>query len=310
MSLDSVNLLGIRVTTSDKKTILEELEKFISGSFLPGESGGKKIKKTLAIVTPNPEQIVLAQKDKRFGDLLNQADIAIPDGVGVVVALRFLRETLSGSQSGRKPVRLPGVDLMQDLIGIAGKRSSRIALIGGHGNLAINTFECLSAAQPRLSGVAMPAPELVIGPSGLALASSSPQMTVRGKHWRKNTEIADFSLAFSDLETYVRALAGKLSEEQVQYVFVALGAPKQEFLIKKLSDALAVMTAVPVMLMSVGGSFDIISGNRLRAPLFIRSIGFEWFWRLLQEPWRWRRQLALGTFFMLVVKAKVQVKRS
>ncbi|MCC6271426.1 MAG: WecB/TagA/CpsF family glycosyltransferase, partial [Microbacteriaceae bacterium] len=42
-----------------------------------------------------------------------------------------------------------------------------------------------------------------------------------------------------------------------------------------------------------------------RAPLFIRSIGFEWFWRLLQEPWRWKRQIALIRFIWLVCEARI-----
>jgi len=41
--------------------------------------------------------------------------------------------------------------------------------------------------------------------------------------------------------------------------------------------------------MGVGGSFDYLTGKVKRAPQFIRAIGFEWFWRLLLQPNRWKR---------------------
>ncbi len=91
----------------------------------------------------------------------------------------------------------------------------------------------------------------------------------------------------------------KIKESGVKIVFVGLGAPKQEFFIEKI------LKQCPVVFMSVGGSFDIIAGKIQRAPFLIRSIGFEWAWRLFQEPWRWRRQLALLTFVGLVIKEKL-----
>ena len=84
------------------------------------------------------------------------------------------------------------------------------------------------------------------------------------------------------------------SEEQVcerirnakpAILFVALGAPKQEFWIRK---NLAKLPSVRVA-MGVGGSFEYLSGDLRRAPQFFRRIGFEWLWRLLLQPGRWRR---------------------
>ena len=59
-----------------------------------------------------------------------------------------------------------------------------------------------------------------------------------------------------------------------------------------------------ILLMSVGGSFDFISGKIQRAPLIIRTIGLEWLWRLIKEPWRWRRQLALVHFILRIFQEK------
>jgi N-acetylglucosaminyldiphosphoundecaprenol N-acetyl-beta-D-mannosaminyltransferase len=46
----------------------------------------------------------------------------------------------------------------------------------------------------------------------------------------------------------------------------------------------------------VGGSFDVIAGTKKRAPRAMQRLGLEWFFRLMQEPSRWRRQLALPQF--------------
>ncbi|WP_027094279.1 WecB/TagA/CpsF family glycosyltransferase [Cohnella thermotolerans] len=80
-------------------------------------------------------------------------------------------------------------------------------------------------------------------------------------------------------------------------LFVARSVANQEPWIAKHQKELA----VPVM-MGVGGSFDVISGKLKRAPAFFRKFGLEWFYRLLQEPKRFKRMLVLPKFALKVVK--------
>lgn len=68
-------------------------------------------------------------------------------------------------------------------------------------------------------------------------------------------------------------------------LLVAFGHPKQEIWI---FDHKTSFSTVKVAI-GVGGTFDYISKNRKRAPLFYRRFGLEWIYRLYQEPWRWRR---------------------
>ena len=95
---------------------------------------------------------------------------------------------------------------------------------------------------------------------------------------------------------------------------MGLGAPKQEEFIERLAREMSLRSRAKsrekqsLILMSVGGSFDIITGRLKRAPLLIRSIGFEWAWRLAVEPWRWRRQLALVKFIVLVLREKIRTR--
>lgn len=85
----------------------------------------------------------------------------------------------------------------------------------------------------------------------------------------------------------------------IDILFVALGSPKQEEWIYKNIDNLQVK-----VIMGVGGAFDMISGKVRRAPLLFQRIGMEWFWRLLIQPWRIKRQLKLIEFVWLVLLEK------
>ena len=87
----------------------------------------------------------------------------------------------------------------------------------------------------------------------------------------------------------------------VDILLVAYGAPAQEKWIARNIHRLGVPVA-----MGVGGVFDFIAGRAKRAPLWVRRIELEWLYRLLQQPWRWRRQLALPKFAMRVLALKAQ----
>jgi N-acetylglucosaminyldiphosphoundecaprenol N-acetyl-beta-D-mannosaminyltransferase len=60
---------------------------------------------------------------------------------------------------------------------------------------------------------------------------------------------------------------------------------------------------VPVI-MGIGGSFDVLSGKLKRAPQIFIRFRLEWFYRLLQEPWRYRRMLLLPKFVVKVIRGK------
>jgi N-acetylglucosaminyldiphosphoundecaprenol N-acetyl-beta-D-mannosaminyltransferase len=58
--------------------------------------------------------------------------------------------------------------------------------------------------------------------------------------------------------------------------------------------------------LGVGGTFDFLAGVVPRAPGFIRRVGLEWLYRLILQPWRWRRQLALPLFVLLVLLQRLR----
>jgi N-acetylglucosaminyldiphosphoundecaprenol N-acetyl-beta-D-mannosaminyltransferase len=84
-----------------------------------------------------------------------------------------------------------------------------------------------------------------------------------------------------------------ISRAAPDVLWVGLGTPKQERWMREHQDKLS----VPV-LVGVGAAFDLLSGRRNQAPMWMREHGLEWLFRLVQEPRRlWRRYLIGGARF-------------
>jgi N-acetylglucosaminyldiphosphoundecaprenol N-acetyl-beta-D-mannosaminyltransferase len=82
-----------------------------------------------------------------------------------------------------------------------------------------------------------------------------------------------------------------LTQLQPQVIFVGLGVPRQELWISQHR-----YLCPQSIWVGVGGSFDIWSGTKTRAPGWLANNNLEWLYRLYQEPWRWQRMLALPEF--------------
>jgi N-acetylglucosaminyldiphosphoundecaprenol N-acetyl-beta-D-mannosaminyltransferase len=83
----------------------------------------------------------------------------------------------------------------------------------------------------------------------------------------------------------------RLNALQPQIILVGLGVPRQELWIAEHRHL-----CPNAVWIGVGGSFDIWAGTKTRAPEWLRNNHLEWVYRLYQEPWRWRRMLALPKF--------------
>lgn len=88
------------------------------------------------------------------------------------------------------------------------------------------------------------------------------------------------------------AIVQRINDSQADILYVAYGAPQQDKWIAHNRQALAAVR----LAMGVGGALDFITGKAVRAPRWVQQLGLEWLHRLLREPWRWRRMLALPRF--------------
>ncbi|MEK7528861.1 MAG: WecB/TagA/CpsF family glycosyltransferase [Patescibacteria group bacterium] len=219
------------------------------------------------IVTPNPEIILEAEKNPSLVPILNKAFLSIPDGIGILWAETYQRKlrhrhsflgrfftfitTFTSlallPRLSRKvfPERVTGTDLMQALCD--SHLSYSIFLLGAMPGVAEKTAEILKKKNPNLD---------IIGT------------------WSGSPRDEDFP----EIKKEINALKPEI-------LFVAFGAPAQEFWIAKhLHELPSVKVA-----MGIGGAFDFIVEKRKRAPKFMQKTGTEWLFRLIQEPSRWRR---------------------
>jgi N-acetylglucosaminyldiphosphoundecaprenol N-acetyl-beta-D-mannosaminyltransferase len=99
-------------------------------------------------------------------------------------------------------------------------------------------------------------------------------------------------------------IADEIAVKQPDLIFVALGFPRQEQWISQNID-----TFQKGLFMGVGGSFDVIAGEVKRAPIAWQKMNAEWLYRLLKQPSRWRRMMALPDFLLKITKVKLTSRR-
>ncbi len=95
------------------------------------------------------------------------------------------------------------------------------------------------------------------------------------------------------------SVLAQIKEAAPDIVMVAFGIPKQEKWIARHKAALG----VPVF-MGIGGSFDVLSGRVKRAPVFMQRFGFEWLYRLIQNPKKISKVMTLPQFALLVLRQR------
>jgi N-acetylglucosaminyldiphosphoundecaprenol N-acetyl-beta-D-mannosaminyltransferase len=121
-----------------------------------------------------------------------------------------------------------------------------------------------------------------------------------------NTVAADWQQQWSDIaiagthhgyfdHVIEQQIIEQLQSSQPDLILVGLGVPRQELWIQKYR-----YLCPNAVWIGVGGSFDIWSGLKTRAPEFFGKNNLEWLYRLYQEPWRWKRMLSLPHFVWCV----------
>lgn len=99
------------------------------------------------------------------------------------------------------------------------------------------------------------------------------------------------------------AIAASIAASGANVLLVGLGSPKQEYWLEEFLDATKCGVGI-----GVGGSFDVLAGTVPRAPRIWRRAGIEWLYRLVREPSRWRRQLALPRFAIAATREALSLK--
>ena len=89
-------------------------------------------------------------------------------------------------------------------------------------------------------------------------------------------------------------IAAQIRDSKADILFIGMPSPFKEIWGEKYRNELGVS-----VIMGVGGSFDVIAGYVMRAPVWMQNIGMEWFWRLMMEPRKmWKRYLVNNSHFI------------
>ena len=113
-----------------------------------------------------------------------------------------------------------------------------------------------------------------------------------------NLKIVGYHEGYFDSDTEESVIA-EINDLKPNVLFVAMGAPLQEKWIEKHRHELKVDVAA-----GQGGTFDYEAGKIKRAPVIFQKLGIEWFWRLVLQPSRFFRMLALPIYLMKITFTK------
>jgi N-acetylglucosaminyldiphosphoundecaprenol N-acetyl-beta-D-mannosaminyltransferase len=270
---NKISVAGLHISTYTKQALLEVLEdRSLSG------------KKT-TIVTPYSEFLLLALREGDKEELFNSFDIAIPDGVGIFFAERFLSQPFHTKNYYSKifeanlqafvwltkiilspkslyttiPEKISGADFIWDLAALAERTEQTVYLAGG--------FE---DTPERLSK---------------ALQNRFPKLKIAGYSNKSSDDLS---------------LVEEIKASKPDFIFAALGPQKQERWIMK-NHELDFKIAI-----GLGGSFDYAVGDKLNPPGLFRKFGLEWLFRLITQPKRYRR-IYEGVVLMVIALVRYKV---
>ena len=218
-----VNVAGVEIDNIAKGEAIQKIEEFV-------KSGQPHY-----IVTPYSELIVFAQGDEEYMKVLNNADLSLPDGVGIIWAAKYL-----GSQINE---RISGRIFIYDIARLASERNYCLALVGGEGNVAAQAALVLKKLYPNLK----------------------------------------INITLSD-RMFDAQMIKEINDSNSDIILIAYSPPKQEKWLYDNYKKLNVKVAI-----GLGGTFDYLAGKRLTPPDFMHTMGLEWLWRLITQPWRIKR---------------------
>ncbi len=213
------------------------------------------------VVTPNPEILLAARSNVLYRDLLNRAELALPDGIATVFAVAALYDA-HGLH------RHPGVDVVPMIASAAEKKGESLIVFGGYAEDHQQLCVTFSKTHPSLN-------VLCIDPG--VISERTPE--VSREHARRIQEVGPAIV--------IVALGQGRGQAQ----------GKQEIVARTILEAAPCVRFA----IGVGGAIDVLSGRMHRAPQYMQRFGFEWAWRFLMNPWRFSRMFRAIVVFPILI---------
>ena len=279
LGFDKIDILGVDIdiiTNAEALTAIMEL----SAPHQPATY----------IVQPYVEFLDKSYRDLEVRELLDNAELCLADGVALVWAAAYLyagprtlwRFGLSLMQIIFQPTaflypltsRGAGINFTLQLLEVAAQTGRRVAVVGGPSSQSIEA-------------------------TATTIRQKWPHIEIVYTHHGTD----EHALKDRQSTSWLSQLAGKLAAQKPDIVLLGLGFPRQEYAAAYLAAHLD-----HGVFIGEGGSFDYqaLGGNLVKAPRWLQISGLEWLWRLLLQPSRWRRQMAIPRFMWRVWRQSQQ----
>lgn len=142
MTQNIAQILKVRINGTELAEVLSQILAFVANPSLPA---GRQGSKSLVVFTPNPEFLVAASQDEAFRRLLNQSDLNIPDGFGLIWLSRLLGQPL--------PERVSGADLVEKLLAEGNTKKWVIGVSGARRGVLEESTEVIERLKTRYPGL-------------------------------------------------------------------------------------------------------------------------------------------------------------
>ncbi|OGC59979.1 hypothetical protein A2380_02225 [candidate division WWE3 bacterium RIFOXYB1_FULL_43_24] len=287
-----VNILGVNVDMDcDVACVIEKIE----ADFLREGSH--------YICTTNPEFIMVAQNDPEFKDMINNADLSLPDGAGIVMADYYLKKMseLKSRAAGSRffaglgigfqtaigtftksaifAPKVTGVRLSEEIFKISAEKKYTVFLLGGMprdwtGKLSDTATEDLAERTAEKMRKDYPGVNIIGASSAFTYKKDDDETTLR----------------------YIKDCMSKTGVEVLDFILVAYGQKKQEAWLQRNLSKISCRVGV-----GVGGTFDYLSGVSKKPSDNIIQHNLEWLFRLCTQPWRFSRIVRAFPLFPIKV---------
>lgn len=290
--MNSRKILGVRV---DFGFGFEDILNIAENNFL-------KDGKNHIICTTNPEFIMDAQHDPDFKKIINESDLSVPDGAGVIYAKNYLekvsrmrggflfpvRAFLLGSYIGFSSLfskehiaeeKVTGVDLTYKICEFSSKKGFSVFLLGGRAKNSLGKYtDEVDSDMATMAGE-----EIKRIYSNVNIIGATSKFSYKEEDDQETVE-------------YIKGCMREKGVDHIDFLFVAYGHVNQEKWIVRNNYKIPAKVSI-----GCGGTLDYIVGHCNLPPEIYVNKNLEWLYRVIKQPWRIKRIIKAFPLFPLKV---------
>jgi N-acetylglucosaminyldiphosphoundecaprenol N-acetyl-beta-D-mannosaminyltransferase len=240
------------------------------------------------VVKPYVEFLDQAATDPSLRQILNEAELTLADGVALLWAAHYLyggQRTFWRFWGSLMAIVLAPTSLQQPLPERFAGINFTWPLLQGAARQGVSVFFIGKETSAEIEA------------SAATVQQQLPELHIAGTYVGRDLVRPRGEVS----EAWITDVVATLQHAHPDIILVGMGFPLQERVMSRLAPQLD-----HGLLIGEGGTFDYeqFGGRRRKAPRLMQRLGLEWLWRLLLEPHRFKRQLAIPRFIRRVWQSR------